>query len=386
MPAKFQWLTYQDWSKRYGDLLHISAFGHSIVIISSAKIAEELFEKRSSIYSNRPSFEMLHLGGVGIDERLVNISTLPPFATIGYCRPITPADFFQTCTSTLNTGWNMFASTIIVRTVYGIEDQKLVDLNERAMRNLEAVTIPGSFLVDMIPALKHVPSWVPGATFQKKAAAWKAEAAAVRDVPFQAAQDKNDNSQPRAIVTEMLEYISGLDPSLQSEEIEIAKGSTAVAYAAGVDSTISTTCCFILAMVLYPAVQGKAYAELMNVVGRERLPEFSDRESLPYISAILKEYPKRSRAILHNAEVYPHPEDFSPDRFLVNGQLDAAILDPITAVFGFGRRICPGKDFADDLLFIMIVSILHAYSIGPALDENNEPLLPEVKMTPGFLS
>lgn len=32
--------------------------------------------------------------------------------------------------------------------------------------------IPGQFLVDLIPVLKYVPSWVPGAGFKKKAAKW----------------------------------------------------------------------------------------------------------------------------------------------------------------------------------------------------------------------
>ena len=42
-------------------------------------------------------------------------------------------------------------------------------------------------------------------------------------------------------------------------------------------------------MALYPHVMRKAQEELDRVVGNERLPEFSDWENLPYISAILKE-------------------------------------------------------------------------------------------------
>lgn len=41
----------------------------------------------------------------------------------------------------------------------------------------------------------------------------------------------------------------------------------------------------ILAMVIHPEVQKKAQEELDRVVGK-RLPEFSDKESLPYISCI----------------------------------------------------------------------------------------------------
>ena len=46
---------------------------------------------------------------------------------------------------------------------------------------------------------------------------------------------------------------------------------------------------FFMAMILYPEVQRKAQEQLDVVVGRERLPEFSDRESLPYIEAVLME-------------------------------------------------------------------------------------------------
>ena len=46
---------------------------------------------------------------------------------------------------------------------------------------------------------------------------------------------------------------------------------------------------FLLAMVLYPDVQKCAQAEIDSVIGRDRLPTFEDRESLPYIDAVLRE-------------------------------------------------------------------------------------------------
>ena len=42
-------------------------------------------------------------------------------------------------------------------------------------------------------------------------------------------------------------------------------------------------------MALYPAVQKKAQAELDAVVGSDRLPDFEDRASMPYINAVIKE-------------------------------------------------------------------------------------------------
>jgi cytochrome P450 len=42
-------------------------------------------------------------------------------------------------------------------------------------------------------------------------------------------------------------------------------------------------------MVLYPDVQKRAQAEIDLVIGRNRLPTFEDRASLPYIEAVLRE-------------------------------------------------------------------------------------------------
>lgn len=45
----------------------------------------------------------------------------------------------------------------------------------------------------------------------------------------------------------------------------------------------------LLALLLHPHVQARAQAEIDLVVGRDRLPDFSDIKDLPYISAICRE-------------------------------------------------------------------------------------------------
>jgi cytochrome P450 len=45
----------------------------------------------------------------------------------------------------------------------------------------------------------------------------------------------------------------------------------------------------MLAMLLHPEVQAKARAEVDAIVGRDRLPSFEDRSSLPYVEAVLME-------------------------------------------------------------------------------------------------
>ena len=42
-------------------------------------------------------------------------------------------------------------------------------------------------------------------------------------------------------------------------------------------------------MSLHPSIQEKVHAELDTVVGPNRLPDFSDRQALVYLNAVIKE-------------------------------------------------------------------------------------------------
>lgn len=53
--------------------------------------------------------------------------------------------------------------------------------------------------------------------------------------------------------------------------------------------TLSSVQSFFLAMALYPETQEKAQAEIDSVIGNSRLPTFHDRDSLPYVNALIKE-------------------------------------------------------------------------------------------------
>lgn len=53
--------------------------------------------------------------------------------------------------------------------------------------------------------------------------------------------------------------------------------------------TLSEIQTFLLAMLVYPEVQKKAQQEIDRVIGNDRLPDFSDKESLPYVYATVWE-------------------------------------------------------------------------------------------------
>jgi hypothetical protein len=53
--------------------------------------------------------------------------------------------------------------------------------------------------------------------------------------------------------------------------------------------TWGTLAVFVLAMTLHPECQVKAHKEIDSVVGDLRLPDFEDREHLPFVECILQE-------------------------------------------------------------------------------------------------
>ena len=75
-----------------------------------------------------------------------------------------------------------------MKIAYGIDVKESNDpyilIAEEALNGAAQAGNFGTFLVDIFPLLKCVPSWVPGAGFQKKAAHWKAINTIMAEKPF----------------------------------------------------------------------------------------------------------------------------------------------------------------------------------------------------------
>ena len=86
--------------------------------------------------------------------------------------------------------------------------------------------------------------------------------------------------------------------------------------------------------------------------------------------------------MMHDERNYADPHKFRPERFMETDEYGKPVaLDPALAVFGFGRRICPGRHFADASLWLSMASILYTFNILPPLDENGNEVLPKLEYT-----
>jgi hypothetical protein len=88
----------------------------------------------------------------------------------------------------------------------------------------------------------------------------------------------------------------------------------------------------------------------------------SDRKYMVhYVPSALATASTVFRAILHDPELYPEPDIFKPERFPNPG--GSLRDDPnLTSVYGFGKRICPGRHLVDATLFIVVASLFSVFN------------------------
>ena len=83
--------------------------------------------------------------------------------------------------------------------------------------------------------------------------------------------------------------------------------------------------------------------------------------------------------MLRNEELYPDPDTFNPDRYLVEvDPVQAKLRDPRIYVFGFGRRKCPGSHLIEQSLWIVMATFLATTDFGKAKDASGKEVEPVV--------
>ncbi|GBE82771.1 Multifunctional cytochrome P450 monooxygenase af510 [Sparassis crispa] len=430
------WLTFAYWGRRYGDIVHLSMLGRSTILLSSPTAIHELLKNRSAIYSDRPHTimacelvgwqEFLPLSPYGERSRQfrkVMSSVMGPrnaekLHSMQEQNAHRFASRLQESPAKVRSHirWLIANTAIKVITGFDVEtlDDPLVQLADKAVFEFGLATTPGAHLVDMIPILKYMPSWFPGAGFKAQAKAWRETVNHVRDDAYGLVKEHvaQDSAAP-SLLTSLLQNNVHPDPQLES----IYRHISGTAYTAAVDTTVAGIEWFFLAMTLHPDVQRKAQAEVDGVIETGRLPSFSDRPKLPYVEALIKEVyrwnpvaplglPHRLTrddvyegyhipagstvianiwAVFHDPVLYSEPSDFNPDRFF-NRKSNFLNPDPRSFAFGFGRRLCPGMHLADDMLFITVVTTLAAFNIEKAVDRDGRPITPVVHCENGVVS
>lgn len=426
VPDENHWVAYDRIAKECNsDIIHFSVFGNSVIVLNSFAAASDVLDRQSSISSSRPEGTMINevmgwksmfsvqpYGQQWRDHRKVFWQEFHPEHGRLHHRPIqlrcsrdlirrlyeSPLDF-QTHIR------HMIASSILT-VVYGVDVQEKDDPNitlvENALKHLDLGFI-GTYMVDIFPFLKHIPRWIPGAGFQIIGENATRDLNLLVDVPY--SQTRRLLAKGRGESSLIYRALSrGSIPDGGAEE-RIIKDTAATAYLGANETSKFSMTLFIALMALNPDIQKRAQRELDQYLDH-RLPEFEDEYYLPYTSAVMLEVlrlepitplglphslvsdgdykgyhlPSGSVvfcnlwAILRDETVFSEPGEFKPSRFLKDGQIDPRLKDYFMTAFGFGRRICPGRYFAMDNLWLNMASILSVYTIGKAVDENGQEI------------
>ncbi|KAI6099770.1 cytochrome P450 [Pisolithus sp. B1] len=395
------WVSYTEWGKTYGELVYSRILNQEIVIINSEELAKDLLDRPSFGWSFN-TVMIPYSNRWRLHRRLFH-QAFRAEAALSY-RPMqirksrdlllnlleAPADF--------TAHFKTYSASVIMSIVYGYEpaprDDPIITIVERAVDlAIESIRPEVAAFLGLFPFVRYAPSWLPGASFKRTALRSQKYAGDMVDAPFQFAEKSmNAGTAVPSMVTDSLRRIS------KDEDSEM------YSQAVRESSTASTLLVFVLAMLLYPEVQQRAQAELDSVVGTDRLPDFEDRASLPYVEAVYREtlrwYPTAPLGVPHattNADVYngyfipqgatiitntwamtrneakySNPEEFSPERFFTaSGELND---DHVSYVFGAGRRICAGRYIADASVWSAMVSILATLNITKCKDEQGNEL------------
>ncbi|XP_061737611.1 steroid 17-alpha-hydroxylase/17,20 lyase [Nerophis ophidion] len=167
-------------------------------------------------------------------------------------------------------------------------------------------------------------------------------------------------------------------------------------FGAGVETTVTVLQWAIIYLIHHPEVQARIQEELDNKVGEGRSPHLSDRGSLPYLEATIKEVlrirpvaplliphvalsdtslgnfkvQKGTRVIVnlwslhHDEKEWKHPELFDPGRFL-NDDGTGVTAPPCSYLpFGAGVRVCLGEALAKMELFLFLSWILQCFTLS----------------------
>ncbi|CDO77905.1 hypothetical protein BN946_scf184692.g3 [Trametes cinnabarina] len=416
VPSVKPWRKFAEWNREY---------------------AWDLLEKRSDIYSSRPRFIV---AGEILSDNMRGLM-LPYGEGWRRWRKVLHSGFHSRRADAYNEIQSLesmvllnellvdpkhyekhlqrFAASVATSVTYGrrvksvdewIVKENMAAMDFRALHE-DLTSIPGKYLVESLPWLLKLPrslQWFRREPEEHR----QRDVALLTHLLDDVKERMADGTAPDCLTSQT---VANQEKNGMSD-LEIAY-TVSSPFGAGIETTAGTLCILFLAMLHFPDAMKKAQAELDEVVGGDRLPQFEDQERLPYLHALINEtlrwrpiavlggtphavtaddeyngmfIPKGSTVfanlagIMQDPVMFPSPEDFLPERFLET--YDPRLKD-FELPFGFGRRICVGMHLAQNSLFISAARILWGFDILPVLDVDGKPIMPDPwNFTDGFNS
>ncbi|KAK3389601.1 cytochrome P450 [Podospora didyma] len=432
-PKSHPWLQYFEWNKTYGPVVHLNMAGQPVIVLGTSKAAHDLLAKKGATFSDRPHFVVayeLALQGMHMllrpyDERfklhqrleapLLSEKAAKAYLAIeGLESKQLLFDLLKDSGRTINPHGHLerMTASIIYSLFYGhrvrTENDAILVQAHAVNHEFGQLVQVGKYLVDSFPVLNKLPAFL---------APWKAEAAAhwKNQCSLHVGNLERGLATPSwNVAKQMQKAVDTQGIAMSVEELALNVGIMADA---ALDATSETLSWFVLACITEGNRGGnwiaKAQKDLDTVVGRYRLPSLDDQPALPYIEAIVEELlrwrPAGAAGVPHFTKIEstyegfripansvvianhwsitreeavfgPDVEAFVPERWLGDGK------HLPTAGFGYGRRICPGRHIARNVLWLNVSRILWAFNVEPELTKGGEPVKVDTKGADGLVT
>ncbi|KAK0437105.1 cytochrome P450 [Desarmillaria tabescens] len=418
IPKKREFLKYDEWTRTYGPVFSLTRFGKVYIIVGRYDAAVEIMEKGGTQTSDRPraiAASETFSGGL----RSILLNDTPRWRTLNRAfhahlktnkaAAYEPVQLHHAKKLILNVldepkrfteYTKIYAASVILTLTYGkmtpttFDDPDLQQMIREANR-LRMTNRPGAYLVDTFPVLR----WVPGYLSELKR--WHQDSLALCRRCLGYVQTRMDAGEevPACFGKDLLD-----NKKMSFDQAAYLAGSM---FAAGSNTTESAIIFVIMAATCFPHAAKVVQREIDEVVPRDRCPTFEDRERLPQVMAFISES-ARTLGIAHAAsqdfiwqgyvipkgatiiaspwtifrtpDVFPNPEVFDPQRWILDGKLRDDIRQ---FVYGFGRRVCPGSRVANRSLFINTALLLWAFDIVATERIDSMAFADEPGMHPG---
>ncbi|EJT98455.1 cytochrome P450 [Dacryopinax primogenitus] len=430
IPLNGLFLKLDAWKQDHGEIYALNAAGQKILVLTTAKAAADVLDRISGSCSDRPKFIMMGeymTGGLMVStlshgdrwrrmRRIVHEGFNIRAAEAYYSMQEEEAGrlvrvLLEQPRVELGVVRQRAAASIIWRALYDapslFQSQQVEERVNHMNEILDALlssAMPLAYMVELIPALRYVPTslakWKQyGERFFKDTDEF------FENLYKEGKESKGDGSKAKGFAASTEEACKEFGVSQQE-----AAWTAGTLFGAGAETTVGAVHFFCLAMLLHPEAMKTAQKQIDEVCGKNP-PTFKDRERLPYLQALLRETmrwrPSVPASIPHVAcedfhykewvipkgtmcigniwsinrdpEFFPEPEKFRPERYLdEKGQLRPSLPgyhDDILA-YGHGRRICPGRDFANNTVYVEMAYLLWAFDIEKAKDANGKDIVP----------
>ncbi|KAF1943600.1 cytochrome P450 [Clathrospora elynae] len=417
-----RWNMFKAWNDQYGPVASFFIGKQRNIVLGTMKSAVDLLEKSGDINSNRPhlimgEFLFARLRGFSMtygakwrNWRTLQGSMFGPQVApnvkpmqINESAILLHDYLINTDVSKHHKILRRYTASLMFYLGYGRRVKSLQDPlcmeHDKIEEYIESTKVPGQYFIESWPVLLWLPrslQWFRREPEKQRDNNTRLYMIVLNDVKRRVA---NGTAIPCTAT-----YGLAKQEELGFSDIELAYALSAP-WAAGIGTTTTALEIAILAMLHFPECVRKAQAEIDEVVGQDRMPNFEDQKALVYVDGFIKEtlrwrtvtptgiahsstedktyagllIPKDSTiyanaaAIMVDPEVFSDGEKFIPERFVE--ATDPRLVNHKFGCFGFGRRICPGMHVALQSLYIVIARMMWAFDIVPTI-VNGKPFIP----------